>query len=197
MKSRFLVPLACSALVIFGAVKIYAAVTETSTNVPLVIPDATTDGGGGTVPGVVSSTLNFSVNGTISDVNLNVAITHTWNDDIEIRLTSPAVAAQLLWNNCGGSGDNFSLTIDQQAGALSTCPTSTITGTSLPTDGTAAVPVAAPGTLNAFNGTASGGVWTLAVSDNSPICTGTLTGWGLTIDGPSPLPVELMTFEVQ
>lgn len=187
MKSRFLGPLACSVLVIFGAVKIYAAVTESSTNVPLAITDN----------GNVNSTLNFSVNGTISDVNLTVGITHTWNDDIELRLSSPSVAAQLLWNDCGGSGDNFDLTIDQQAAALSTCPTTTINGTAQPTNGQAATPVAAAGTLNAFNGTASGGVWTLNVTDDSSICTGTLTSWSLTIDGPSPLPVELMNFEIE
>lgn len=186
MKSRFLGPLACSVLVIFGAVKIYAAVTESSTNVPLAIPDN----------GNVNSTLNFSVNGTITDVNLTVGITHTWNDDIELRLTSPSVAAQLLWTDCGGSGDNFALTIDQAA-ALSTCPTATISGTAAPTDGTAATPVAATGNLNNFNGSTSGGVWTLNVTDDSSICTGTLTSWSLTIDGPAPLPVELMNFEIE
>ncbi len=195
MKSRFLGPLACSVLVIFGAVKIYAAVTESSTNVPMAIPDA--DTASPPNPGIATSTLNFSVNGTISDVNLTVGITHTWNDDIELRLSSPSVAAQLLWNDCGGSGDNFDLTIDQQAAAISTCPTTTINGTSQPTNGQAATPVPAAGSLNAFNGTASGGVWTLAVHDDSNICTGTLNSWSLTIDGPSPLPVELMNFEIE
>lgn len=182
-------------LVVFGAVKIYAAVTEPSTNVPLAIPDATATTP--PTPGVASSTLNFSVNGTITDVNLTVGISHTWDDDIELRLSSPSVAAQLLWSDCGGSGDNINATIDQQAGALSTCPTTGITGTLLPTDGTAATPVAASGTLSAFNGTMSGGTWTLAVSDDSNICTGTLNSWSLTIDGPAPLPVELMSFEIE
>ena len=190
----FVGPLVGAVLVAFGAVQIYAAVTESSTNVPLTIPDATSS----TVPGVVDSTLTFSVNGTISDANLTVDITHTWNDDIELRLTSPSVAAQLLWQDCGGSGDNLTATIDQQAGALSTCPTTgPITGTLLPTNGTAASPVAASGTLTAFNGSASGGVWTLNVVDDSSICTGTLNAWSLTIDGPAPLPVELMSFEIE
>lgn len=189
MRGRsFLGPLACSLLVVFGAVKMYAAVTEPSTNVPLAIPDA----------GNVNSTLNFSVNGTISDVNLTVDITHLWNDDIELRLTSPSVAAQVLWQDCGGSSDNTTITIDQQAAGLSTCPsTGTVTGTFQPTDGTGAAPVAASGNLNNFNGSASGGTWTLNVTDDSSICTGTLNSWSLTIDGPPPLPVELMNFEVE
>lgn len=188
MKTRNLL-LAVLALVVavFGAAQLYAAVTEPSTNVPLAIPDN----------GNVNSTLNFSVNGTITDANLDVNITHTWNDDIELRLTSPSVAAQVLLQDCGGSGDNTIVTIDQQAAALSTCPTTTISGTILPTDGTGAAPVAASGNMNNFNGTASGGVWTLNVTDDSSICTGTLNSWSLTLDGAPPLPVELMSFEIQ
>lgn len=189
MKTRNLL-LAVLALVVavFGAAQLYAAVTEPSTNVPLAIPDA----------GNVNSTLNFSVNGTITDANLTVDIAHTWNDDIELTLTSPSIAAQLLWRDCGGSGDNLQATIDNDAAALSTCPTTgPITGTLLPTDGTGAAPVAAPGSLNAFDGSTSGGVWTLNVADDSSICTGTLNSWSLTLDGAPPLPVELMSFEIQ
>lgn len=194
MKRKFVGPLFCSVLVIFGAVQIYAAVTESSTNVPLAIPDSPVSG----TPGTVNSTLNFSVSGTITDVNLTVDVVHTWNDDLILTLSSPSIAGQLLWTNCGGSSDNTTVTIDQQAGALSTCPsTGTVSGTFLPTSGVAATPVAASGNLDAFNGSTSGGVWTLMVSDDSPICTGTLNAWSLTIDGPAPLPVELMNFEVE
>ncbi len=35
------------------------------------------------------------------------------------------------------------------------------------------------------------------MNDDSSICTGTLNAWSLTIDGPAPLPVELMNFEVE
>ncbi len=188
MKNRSVfVPLACAALVAFGAVQLFAAVTESSTNVPLAIPDN----------GNVNSTLNFSVNGTITDANLTVAITHTWNDDIELRLTSPSVAVQLLHQDCGGSSDNTSITVDQDAAALNPCPsTGTVSGTSLPTDGTAASPIAATGNMDMFNGSMSGGVWTLNVADDSSICTGTLDAWSLTLDGAPPLPVELMNFEI-
>jgi subtilisin-like proprotein convertase family protein len=188
MKKKLLVPLLTLGVFSLGTVPLFAAVTESSTNVPLAIPDN----------GNVDSTLNFSVNGTITDANLTVDIAHTWNDDIELRLTSPSVAAQLLYQDCGGSGDNFQATLDQDAAALSTCPTTgPITGSILPTNGTGAAPVAATGTLDAFNGSASGGVWTLNVADDSAICTGTLNAWSLTLDGSAPLPVELMNFEVE
>ena len=50
--------------------------------------------------------------------------------------------------------------------------------------------------MNAFDGSVSGGVWTLNVADDSAICTGTLNAWSLTLDGAPPLPVELMSFDV-
>lgn len=189
MRNRSIVgPVLCAVLVGFGALQLFAAVTESSTNVPLAIPDN----------GNVNSTLNFSVNGTITDANLTVDIAHAWNDDIELRLTSPSIAVQLLWQDCGGSGDNTQVTIDQDAGSLSTCPsTGSVTGTVLPTDGTTATPVAASGSLNAFDGSMSGGTWTLNVTDDSSICTGTLNAWSLTLDGAPPLPVELMSFEIE
>jgi subtilisin-like proprotein convertase family protein len=184
---KFSVSLLCFALVAFGALRVIAAVTESSTNVPLAIPDA----------GNVNSTLTFSANGTISDANLTVSITHTWNDDIDLSLTSPSIAAQLLWQDCGGSGDNLSATIDQDAAGVSPCPnTGPITGTFQPTNGAGATSVLASGTMNAFDGSMSGGVWTLNVVDDSSICTGTLTAWSLTLDGTPPLPVELMTLEI-
>ena len=188
-KQRLSVPVVCCALVAFGTFRLFAAVTESSTNVPLAIPDA----------GNVDSTLTFSVNGTISDANLTVNITHTWDKDIRLTLTSPSVAGQVLWQNCGGSGDNLTNTvIDDQAAALAACTfaAAPFTGSFRPSDGGGASPVAAPGTMGAFNGSASGGVWTLNVVDDSAICTGTLNAWSLTLDGTPPLPVELMSLEV-
>ena len=188
MKNRkLIVPLLALTLVAVGAAQLFAAVTESSTNVPLAIPDA----------GNVNSTLNFSVNGTISDANLTVNITHTWDSDLALTLTSPSVAAQLLWSNCGGSGDNMTNTvIDNDAAGLANCAFAgaPFTGSFQPTTGPTAVP--ASGSMNAFDSSMSGGVWTLNVADDSSICTGTLNSWSLTLDGSPPLPVELMNFDI-
>lgn len=186
MKTRNLIlAVLALAVVAFGAAQLYAAVTEPSTNVPLAIPDN----------GSVNSTLNFSVNGTITDANLTVDITHTWDSDIRLTLASPSVAGQILWQNCGGSADNMTNTVlDNDAGSLANCAFAgaPYTGSFQPTS----AGVAAPGSLNAFDTTASGGVWTLTVADDSAICTGTLNSWSLTLDGAPPLPVELMSFDV-
>ncbi len=181
MKTRNLfIAVLAIVVVAFGAAQLFAAVTESSTNVPLAIPD----------DGNVNSTLNFSVNGTISDANLTVTITHTWNGDIALTLASPSIAAQALWANCGGSGDNMTNTvIDEDAAAPPVCAFA-----SAPFTGSFQSPGA--GTMNAFDGSTSGGVWTLNVADDSSICTGTLNAWSLTLDGAPPLPVELMSFDV-
>jgi subtilisin-like proprotein convertase family protein len=188
MKSRnLLLAVLCLTVALFGAAQLYAAVTESSTNVPLAIPD----------DGNVNSTLNFSVNGTISDANLTVNITHTWDSDIGLTLTSPSIAVQALWSNCGGSGDNMTNTvIDNDAAGLANCAFAgaPFSGSFQPTAGPAPAPPA--GSMNAFDGSASGGVWTLNVADDSSICTGTLNAWSLTLDGAPPLPVELMSFEI-
>ncbi len=190
MKNRkLIVPLLALALVAVGAAQLFAAITVSSTNVPLAIPDA----------GNVNSTLSVVPSGTITDANLTVDITHTWDDDIELRLTSPAVAAQLLWADCGGSGDNMTNTvIDNDAAGLSGCAfaNAPFTGTFQPTDGGPVTPIATTGTLNAFDTTNSAGTWTLNVTDDSSICTGTLNAWSITLDGAPPLPVELMNYDV-
>ncbi|MEO8196413.1 MAG: proprotein convertase P-domain-containing protein [Thermoanaerobaculia bacterium] len=181
MKTRnLLLAVLCLTVLAFGAAQLYAAVTESSTNVPLAITDN----------GSTNSTLNFSVNGTITDANLTVNITHTWDSDIGLTLTSPSVAAQALLANCGGSADNFTDTvIDEDAAAF---PCAGIAGA--PFTGSFQSPGA--GSMDAFDGSLSGGVWTLNVADDSSICTGTLNAWSLTLDGAPPLPVELMSFDV-
>lgn len=176
------------ALVVAGAVQLLAAVTESSTNVPLAIPDN----------GNINSTLTFSVAGTITDANLTVNVSHTWNSDIVLTLTSPSIAAQVLWQNCGGSSDNMTDTvIDNDAAGLANCgfAGAPFAGSFRPTSGPVAT--AAPGSMNAFDTTASNGIWTLNVADDSSICTGTLNAWSLTLDGAPPLPVELMEFDVE
>lgn len=182
MKTRSaIVSVLCAALVVFGAVQLFAAVTESSTNVPLAIPDA----------GSVNSTLNFSVAGTITDANLTFTINHAWDSDIAVSLTGPGAPIQLLVQNCGGSADNFTNTvIDEDAGAFPCAGT-----TGAPFTGSFQSPAA--GTMNAFDSTASNGVWTLTAADDSSIITGTLQSWSLTLDGAAPLPVELMEFDVE
>ena len=198
MMRKALALTAAALAVVAGSVQLYAAVTVNSTNVPLAIPD----------PGSVTSTLSvdtttvpggvgFPTPWNMTDVNVSFSITHTWDDDVVVSITSPAVPIVQIMSNCGGSADNFTNTVIDDAGVAANCgfPGAPYTGTFQAMQG--AVPNPNPTALAAFNGTAANGVWTLTVADDSSICTGTLTAWSITVNGPAPLPVELQNFEIK
>jgi subtilisin-like proprotein convertase family protein len=204
MMRKALALTAAALAVVAGSVQLYAAVTVSSTNVPVAIPDtssttSTLSVDTTTVPGGVG----FPTPWNMTDVNVSFSITHTWDDDVFVRIASPAVAAVTIMQNCGGSGDNFVNTVIDDAGTAipgANCQTSgapvpftgsfqALQGTPNPTPNATA--------LAAFNGTAANGTWTLTVADDSAICTGTLTAWSITVDGPPPLPVELQNFEIK
>ena len=169
-----------------GGATIHAAVTQNSGDVPKAIPDNN--------PAGVNSTLNFTVAGTITDANLNFSATHTFDADLEFRLTRPGGAAVLVIGDCGGSGDNFTNTVISDQGTPPNC------AAGAPFTGTfqgAPNGVVNPTVMSAFNTFPSNGVWTLNVLDDSSADTGTLTAWGLTLDGAPPLPVELQKLEVK
>lgn len=187
-----------SGLVLVGAVamRLYAAVTISSTNVPLAIPDG----------GSTTSTLNWTIgSGTgpvATDVNVLVGITHTWDGDVAVALQGPGTATLTLWNNCGSSSDNFTVLIDDAGSASMPCQaaqtlisgtfqssTSTANTGSNQTNRTPNATRMSSFNVNPF------GTWTLTAADDSAVCTGTLNSWSLTINGPAPLPVELMRID--
>ncbi|MDT0608618.1 proprotein convertase P-domain-containing protein [Croceitalea rosinachiae] len=115
-------------------------------------------------PTGVSENVVFSATDPITDVNLTVNITHTWNSDLDIRLTSPAGTTVDLSLNNGGSGDNYTNTIFDDASASSiTGGTSPFTGIFSPEEA-----------LSNFNGENPNGSWTLTVVDEAGADIGTL-----------------------
>ena len=167
-----------------GAMSIHAAVTVPSTNVPKIILDNAT----------VTSTLNFTVNGTTTDVDVaNLNIQHTWNGDVEISLSRPGGALVLIFGDCGGSGDNFTNVTISDEGINPTCTASAQTGTLKGAPGG----IVNPTVMTAFDGVASAGVWTLSIFDDAGGDTGTLSAWSVVADGAPPLPVELQKLEVK
>lgn len=189
---------AAAMAVVVGTAQLYASVTVSSTNVPVAIPDngsttSTLSVDTTTLPGGVGIPTPWNM----TDVNVRFTVTHTWDDDVLISIASPAVAAVTIMQNCGGSADNFTNTVIDDAGAVANCgfAGAPFTGTFQAHQG--AGPAPNPTALAAFNGTAANGTWTLTAADDSAICTGTLTAWSVTLDGPAPLPVELQNFEVK
>jgi len=199
--SKTLAVATVSVLAVAGAARLYASVSIASTDVPHAIPD---NGSLNTTLVVDNSTVpggaGFPGAWPVTDANLMVDITHTWDGDIVLTLSAPAgqpPSSQnvMVWNNCGGSGDNMTGTVIDDAGAAPTC-----TSAGAPFAGTFQATVAGapvPTAMASFNVADGKGTWTLAVGDDSSICTGTLNAWSLTLDGPAPLPVELTDFDVQ
>src|SRR5262249_34105402 len=149
-----------------------------STDVPKPIPDFANG-----VQGLVTSTLNISGIGTISDINLvGLVISHTYIQDLRVTLRAPNnTQVRLIGQICAGEDDFSNITLDDQAAAAvnSVCPP-TPGGTFRPAG--AAVP---PNALATFNGLNASGTWTLIVTDNAAQDTGTLIAWGLDIKSAS------------
>ena len=103
----------------------------------------------------ISSTVDVTASGPITSISVGVDITHTYIGDLIVSIRSPGGTARMLHNRSGDS------TYDIH--------------TVYPT------PTAPAESLDVYIGTERGGTWTLTVSDNASIDTGTLDGWFLEI----------------
>ncbi len=138
--------------------------TFTATNTPITIsPSGAT--------GVYNSIINVPSNLTITDVNVTVNITHTWDSDLSISLISPTGTTIDLSSGNGGQGDNYTNTIfDQQATTVVTAGVPPYTGSFIP-----------EGNLSLLNGQMSGGNWTIRVADTANLDGGTINSLSITI----------------
>ena len=129
---------------------------------PLTIPD----GIGAELPGnTASNTISIPVTGTISDVNIGLNVTHTWPNDLVIKVKSPADTIEIpVWDRACAGNNNFNVTLNDGSPAF-TC-VANMTGSFSPSS-----------PLAAFNGSEVNGTWTLSVSDFFNVDTGTLNSW--------------------
>ena len=109
---------------------------------------------------------------TISDLNVvGLTGTHTYVGDLTVSLTSPAGTTVVLFDEVCDDAQNFLVNLDDEA-ALVTLPCPFASNqTARPA-----------GSLSAFDGQNSAGVWTLTVRDNVDADGGSLNGWGLAIN---------------
>lgn len=148
--------------------------TYTSTNVPVVIADNDVN--------TIQSVITVPENRFVADVNLHVAIDHTWVGDLKATLFSPAAVPALLFDqpgypgaSSGCGGDNLDLELNDEAGQTAaqlenTCNNEpAISGAFQPVD-----------LLNRYDNTPAQGVWTLEIVDNFPEDGGALNAWSLT-----------------
>jgi subtilisin-like proprotein convertase family protein len=145
-------------------------ITYTSTDVPKGNVDAVT----------VSSVLPVPDDFIVDLLTVRVDVVHSWDGDVDLLLLGPTGITVELSTDNGGSGDNYTNTVFDDAAAVSiVAGTPPFTGSFRPEQ-----------PLTAFAGTGALGTWRLQFRDDQAGFSGTLTGWSLTIV-PIPEPGTL------
>jgi subtilisin-like proprotein convertase family protein len=138
-----------------------------STDTPLAIPDSDATG--------ATSTIAASDAALVSDVNLTVNLSHSYDSDLTLSLITPAATSITLAAHRGGSGDDFRSTVfDDEATTAITAGTAPFTGSFRP-----------EGSLSAADGASGAGSWKLKVVDSVGQDIGTIDGWTLNLSFPS------------
>ncbi len=136
--------------------------TYNSTDVPKPIIDV----------GTTTSVLDIPDDFPISDINLTLDLTHTWDGDLDISLIGPGGSPVVeLTSDNGGSGNNYTnTTFDDEAATPITSGTPPFTGTFRP-----------EGSLSNFDGLQTAGTWTLQIVDDYEFDIGTLLSWSMEV----------------
>ncbi len=138
---------------------------------PTVLRDVTLDVGRFNLPSMdtplpitdfntTTSSITVSDQFCVTDVDVEVAISHTFIGDLEVVLTAPTGVSVVLHDRTGGGANDIFETYDDDGAGI------------LP-DG--------PGILDDFVGEFAQGVWTLSITDNAGADQGTLNSWNLQI----------------
>jgi len=137
------------------------------TNTVFACAPSTTPSGdsGSSSPGLAITDYSTNVDtlaltgcGAISELTVDLDITHTYQGDLNIDLTSPAGTVVRLWNGTGGGTNNIQGTFTD--------------------DGTDLTPYEA---LSTFENEISTGTWSLQVYDRLAGDSGTFNSWGLNV----------------
>ena len=150
---------------------------------------------------------------TITDLNVQIEIAHSWAGDLTVLLDGPA-SDLTMYNRPGGTGggagdssnlldplnfsDHHPNDAETMGGALGggdvICGTDGICEF-FPNPDATSTPIGGVGTtLAQYNGTDAAGTWMLCVGDQAGGDTGTLISWTLGVN--ARVPVELESFSI-
>ncbi len=133
-----------------------------ATKLPITIPSSGTS--------TITSIISFAEDLPISDVDVNLNITHTYIADLTITLTSPQGTKVVLVSNSCGKNKNINATFDASAPSFVCGILPTISGT-----------VGPLGSLASFNGESSQGDWILEIKDNAGGDGGSLNSFSIAL----------------
>ncbi len=152
VNNLFTAPTSCVTLICANSVA--------STDVPKTISPTGTP--------TITSTINVPLDKTIQDVNIsNLIGTHTWLNDLEFTLTSPAGTTIALIANACFNEDDFNLNLDNTGVGTLNCPYN---------DGNTYLPAES---FTAFEGENTQGTWTLTINDSAGGDGGALQSWSI------------------
>ena len=116
------------------------------------------------------------IQGAVTDLDIRIRLTHTYDFDLALTLISPSGRRVLLVDNTGGSGDNFTDThFTDEAGTAITAGTAPFTGSFRPMQ-----------PLTFFDGENPNGHWKLEIADQLGGDAGQLLAWSLVISHAEP-----------
>jgi subtilisin-like proprotein convertase family protein len=150
-----------------NAVRDSGVTTVNATEVPSAILDLTK---------VLHELPVSGISGAITDLNVKVRLTHTYDFDLALTLISPSGRRVLLVDNVGGGGDNFTDTVlTDEAGTAISAGTAPFTGSFRPLE-----------PLSFFDGQNPNGTWKLEIADQLGGDAGQLQAWSLIITHAEP-----------
>ena len=133
-------------------------------------------------PAGISTTLTVTDDFDITDLNVDLDISHTWVGDVIVTIQSPAGTTAIVIDQpgvpastFGCSGDDILASMDDEA----TDPVEDECDAGVPTINGSFIP---NNPLSVFDGESTLGDWILTVSDNAGGDTGTINTWGITYE---------------
>jgi len=152
-----------------GALRVISAagVATFGNNVPVDILDLAT----------TTSQITVDRDVRISDLNVLVNLTHTYDSDLAIDLRGPDGTTVRLFDGRGGSGDNLTdTTFNDEATSSIAAAVAPFRGSFRPEQ-----------LLSAFDGKNARGVWDLRIVDSVSRDVGRLLNWSLVVTSGAPL----------
>ncbi len=146
-------------------------------------------------PTGVTVTMNVTEDVSITDLDVNLNISHTWVGDVIVTIKSPLGTMATIIDRPGRtttgfgcSGDNIVATLDDEA----TTPVENECAGSVPTINGTFIP---NNLLSIFDGESTLGLWEITVSDVVGGDAGTINSWGIDYDYEVIAPVLDVTLD--
>ena len=134
---------------------------------------------------VISQITVPTITAVVSDIDVELSLTHGHLGDLDVFLISPQGTRVELFTDVGANGTRITnLVLDDQAASPITSGSAPFTGRFQP-----------EGSFADFAGEDVSGIWTLEISDDTNLSSGNLLEWslGLESSGFAPLDVTLVT----